>query len=96
MLIGTNLTYPKAYDVHIVLEAIRLFGPLSRVEITRRMVLTARTVSTINWRLMRAGLILEAGRLKKSRGAPATLSKLHPEGAFSRGLDLSRRFPVRS
>ena len=90
MLTGTNPKYTKAYNVRIVLETIRLFGPLSRVEIAHRTELTTQTVSNITRRLIEAGLILEADRLQKSRGAPATLLKLHPDGAFSIGLDLDK------
>lgn len=90
MLIGTNLKFTKAYNVRIVLETVRLFGPLSRVEIAERTELTTQTISNITRRLIKAGLILEADRLKKSRGAPATLLKLHPEGAYSIGLDLDK------
>ena len=90
MLTGTNPKYTKAYNVRIVLETIRLFGPLSRVEIAHRTALTTQTVSNITRRLIKAGLILEADRLQKSRGAPATLLKLHPDSAFSIGLDLDK------
>lgn len=90
MLTGTNLKYTKAHNVRIVLETIRLFGPLTRVEIARRTELTVQTVSNITKRLMKAGLILEAARLQEGRGAPATLLDLNPDGAFSLGLDFDK------
>lgn len=90
MLTGTNLKYAKAYNVRIVLETIRLFGPLSRIEIARRTELTAQTVSNLTRQLMRGGIIAEADRVQEGRGAPATLLKLNPDCAFSVGLDLDK------
>lgn len=90
MLTGTNLKYTKAHNVRTVLETIRLFGPLSRVEIARRTELTAQTVSNITRQLMQKDLILEADRLQEGRGAPATRLMLNPNGAFSIGLDFDK------
>jgi predicted NBD/HSP70 family sugar kinase len=90
MLTGTNLKYTKAYNSRIVLEMIRLFGPVSRIEVARRTGLTAQTIFNITKELLQAGLIQEAERLQEGRGAPATLMKLNPDGAFSIGLDLDK------
>jgi len=90
MLTGTNLEYTKSYNVRIVLETIRLFGPLSRVEIARKTQLTAQTVTNITRSLMQSGMILEAERLQEGRGAPSILLKINPDGAFSIGLDLDK------
>ncbi len=90
MLTGTNLEYAKTYNLRIVLQTIRLYGPLSRVEIARRTRLTAQTVTNITRKLMQSGMILEAARLQEGRGAPAILLKINPDGAFSIGLDLDK------
>lgn len=90
MLTGTNLEYTKTYNLRIVLETIRLYGPLSRVEIARRTRLTAQTVTNITRNLMQSGMILEAERLQEGRGAPSILLKINPDGAFSIGLDLDK------
>jgi predicted NBD/HSP70 family sugar kinase len=90
MLTGTNLEYTKTYNIRIVLETIRLYGPLSRVEIARRTQLTAQTVTNITRRLIQSGMILEADRLQEGRGAPSILLKINPDGAFSIGLDLDK------
>lgn len=47
MLTGTNLQYAKSYNIRIVLETIRLYGPVSRVDIARKSQLTAQTVTNI-------------------------------------------------
>lgn len=90
MLVGTNLKYTKAYNVRIVLETIRRFGPLSRAEVARRTELTAQTVSNITRELLETDLVRETERLREGRGAPATLLALNADGAFSIGLDLDK------
>lgn len=90
MLLGTNLQYTKSFNIRIVLETIRLFGPISRGEIARRTELTAQTVTNITRRLMKAGLIFEGERVQDGRGAPSRLLRINPNGAFSIGLDLDK------
>ncbi len=90
MLTGTNLVYTKQYNLRIVHEVIRLFGPLSRAEIARRTELTAQTISNLTKELLAAGLVYEAGQKQEGRGAPATTLALNPGGAYAIGLDLDR------
>ncbi len=90
MLTGTNLLHAKQYNLRIVHEVIRLFGPLSRAEIARRTELTAQTVSNLVKELLEFGLIYEAERRQEGRGAPSTMLALNPDGAYAVGLDLDR------
>lgn len=90
MLTGTNLLYTKQYNLRIVHEAIRLFGPISRAEVARRTALTGQTISNLVKELLALGLIYEAERRQEGRGAPATALAINPDGAFSIGLDLDR------
>lgn len=90
MLTGTNLQHANSYNIRIVLETIRLHGPLSRVEIARRTQLTAQTVTNITKKLLEAGLIIESDRLQEGRGAPSILLKLRQDAAFSIGLDFDK------
>jgi len=83
MLKGTNLQYAKSYNIRIVLESIRLYGPVSRIDLARRTNLTAQTVTNIRRELLKAGLIYEAQRSQEGRGAPSILLQLNPDGAFS-------------
>jgi DNA-binding Lrp family transcriptional regulator len=57
MLTGTNLVYTKRYNLRIVQEVIRLFGPLSRADIARRTELTGQTVSNLVRELIAAGIV---------------------------------------
>jgi predicted NBD/HSP70 family sugar kinase len=88
MLRGTNLVYTKQYNLRIVHEVIRVFGPLSRADIARRTELTVQTVSNLVKELLECGLIYEAERRQEGRGAPSTALALNPDGAFAIGLDL--------
>ena len=90
MLTGTNLVYTKQYNLRIVHEVIRLFGPLSRAEIARRTELTVQTVSNLTKELLAAGLVCEAGQRQEGRGAPSMALALNPAGAYAIGLDLDR------
>jgi predicted NBD/HSP70 family sugar kinase len=90
MLTGTNLKFTKAHNVRIVLDAIRVFGPISRRDIARRSELTAQTVSNITRKLIEAGMVVEAEPLQEGRGAPSRPLRLDADGAFSVGLDLDK------
>lgn len=89
-LTGTNLQYTKHYNTRIVLEAIRLHHPISRLDISKITRLTAQTVTNITRELMKMDLIHESGRVKSGRGAPSILLSLNPDSAFSIGLDLDK------
>jgi len=90
MLTGTNLVYTKQYNLRIVHEVIRVFGPISRADIARHTELTGQTVSNLVKELISLGLVYEAERRREGRGAPSTSLAINPDGAFSIGLDLDR------
>jgi len=90
MLTGTNLVFTKQYNLRIVQEVIRVFGPLSRADIARRTSLTVQTVSNLVKELLSLGFVAESGRRAEGRGAPSTPLSVNPEGAFAIGLDLDR------
>ena len=90
MLKGTNLKYANSYNLRIVLEAIRLHGPLSRKEISKSTNLTAQTVTNIAKKLINAGLIYESSRQQSGRGAPSILLRANPESAYSIGVDFDK------
>ena len=90
MLTGTNLVYTKKYNLRIVHEVIRLFGPISRAEIARRTELTGQTVWNLVRELLALRLVQEGRRTTGGRGAPSTAIMLNPDGAYAVGLDLDR------
>lgn len=90
MLVGTNLQYANSYNNRIILETIRLYGPLSRVGIARQTQLTAQTVTNITKKLLHAGLIVEDSRLQSGPGAPSILLKINEKAAYSVGIDFDK------
>jgi predicted NBD/HSP70 family sugar kinase len=90
VLTGTNLIYTKQFNLRIVHEVIRLYGPLSRAEVARHTELTGQTVSNLVRELMALGLVREGDARTEGRGAPSTSLEINPNGAYSIGLDLDR------
>lgn len=90
MLKGSNSKYSKSFNLRLVLETIRLEGPVSRADIAKRTQLTAQTVTNITKKMMNAGLIYEYDRVQDGRGAPSILLKLNGDAAYSIGIDLDK------
>jgi len=81
----------QAYNQRMVLEMVRLHGPLSRADIARQVSLTKQTVSNIVGELISQGLVVETSqRQSRKGGKPATDLEINPEGAFTVGLALGR------
>lgn len=90
MLKGTNLEDAKVHNLRIVLETVRLFGPLSRADVARRTELTPQTVSNIIVRLLERNFVAEVGRKQGKRGPSSAQLEFNSEGGFAVGLDLDR------
>ncbi len=86
---GTNQEYGRPYNRRIVLETIRLHGPIARGDIAKRVGLTVQTVSTIIRELELQGFILGARETPKGRGYPATSLNINPEGGFAIGVHVT-------
>lgn len=89
-LSGTNLVRAGDYNQRTVLQAIRLSGETTRVELARQTGLTTPTIANITGRLLELGLIRLAGRLHGARGQPALRLTIEPDGAFAIGLNIDR------
>ncbi len=90
MLTGTNLIYTKKFNLRVVHEVIRVYGPLSRADIARHTQLTGQTISNLVRELLDLSLVREGARRSEGRGAPSTTLTLNPDGAYAVGLDLDR------
>ncbi|QSY97164.1 ROK family transcriptional regulator (plasmid) [Rhizobium bangladeshense] len=88
---GTNLEQAKSHNRRVVIEAVRIHGPLSRAAIARMTALTAQTVSNIVEELERSHLLVAAEAQKLARGQPIIPYSINPHGAYSIGLELGRR-----
>jgi predicted NBD/HSP70 family sugar kinase len=89
-LSGSNLVRARDHNQRVTLHAIRVNGLVTRNDIAAMTGLTAASIANITKRLLRDGLILEAGRSRGSRGAPATELVINPDGCFSVGLNVDR------
>src|SRR5208282_777734 len=82
----------RAINRFHVMDAIRRFGPVSRVEISEFTELSATTVSAITAALLDDRLImpLQIGALRDAgRGRPRVMLKLNPDAAFVVGVKLA-------
>src|ERR1700744_5240119 len=82
----------RAINRFHVMDAIRRFGPVSRVEISEFTELSATTVSAITAALLDDKLIipLQLGALRDlGRGRPRVMLKLNPDAARVVGVKLA-------
>lgn len=86
---GANQESGRPFNRRIVLEAIRLNGPVTRGGIAKRVGLTVQTVSTIVRELETQGYILSVREEPKGRGIPPTTLTINPDGGYSVGVHLT-------
>jgi predicted NBD/HSP70 family sugar kinase len=89
MHFGSNLTTVQAFNHRIVLDAIRVYGPLSRADVARQTELSAQTISNIVGELSARDLIVVAGsRPREGGGKPSALLSINPAGGYSVGVNI--------
>ena len=88
---GTNQEFGRPYNRRIVLEAIRLHGPIERAEIARRVGLTVQTVANIIRELEELDFISGSRTQPRGRGSPATSVRINPAGAHAIGVHVTPR-----
>ena len=86
---GTNQEYSRPYNRRLVLETIRLHGPIARGDIAKRVGLTVQTVSTIIRELELQGFVRGARELPKGRGLPPTFLNINPDGGLAIGVHVT-------
>lgn len=82
----------RAINRFHVMDAIRRFGPISRVEISDRTDLSPTTVSAITALLLDDGLVIprQIGAVRDTaRGRPRVMLELNPDAAFVAGVKLA-------
>ncbi len=89
-LAGTNIEHAGEHNQRVVLQTIRVHGPLTKADLARRTGLTHPTVSNITNRLSAQGLLTTAGQRRGGRGQPATRLAIEPRGAHSIGINVDR------
>jgi predicted NBD/HSP70 family sugar kinase len=88
---GTNQEFGRPYNRRIVLESIRLHGPIKRGEVAERVGLTVQTVSTIVRELEEQGYLLSLREEPKGRGLPPATLRINPDGGYAIGIHVTPR-----
>lgn len=81
----------RQFNERVVLQAIRLHGPLPGAELARLTQLTAQTISLIGKRLLDDGLLLKGTPQRGRVGQPSVPLALNPDGAYAVGIKVGRR-----
>ena len=89
-LSGANLERVGDHNQRVILQAIRVNSPITRVTLAQISGLTPPAVANITKRLLDDGLILEAGRVQGARGQPAMNLTINPDGCLSIGVNIDR------
>jgi len=87
---GTNLKRGRAYNIRVVLEAIRLYAPIARTDIARRTALSAQAISKIVTHLMEDGFLVEVGKRQNGPGPPSINLDINANRAYAVGIDVGR------
>jgi predicted NBD/HSP70 family sugar kinase len=86
-----NARPARDFNRRIVVETIRLQGPISRADLARKTGLAFQTISNIVDDLLRAQMLCESALPQMGRGAPAVGLTLDPDGGFTVGISLDHR-----
>ncbi|MEJ8797979.1 ROK family transcriptional regulator [Trinickia caryophylli] len=89
--VGSNQVGMRQFNERIVLQAIRLHGPLPKAEVARLTRLSMQTASMIVDRLIDDGLLMKLARVRGRIGQPSVPIALRPEGAYTIGVKVGRR-----
>jgi len=89
-LAGANIEHAGAHNQRVILQAIRVYGPVTKAELARLTGLTHPTVTNITNRLLALDLLRGAGQRRGGRGQPATRLIVNPNGAYSIGINIDR------
>lgn len=81
----------REFNERVVLQAIRLHGSVPKAELSRITNLSTQTVSVIINRLLDEGFVVKLDSLRGKIGQPSQPIALHPDGAFSIGVQIGRR-----
>jgi len=82
----------RAMNERMLLEEVRLGGPVSRVDLARTSGLSKPTVTLALANLERDGLVRVAGHRTGFRGPAALLYEVRPEAGYVLGLDVGREY----
>ncbi len=82
----------RAMNEELLLERVRIDGPISRAELARISGLSKPTVALALANLENDGLVRVAGHRTGVRGPAAVLYEIRPEAGYVLGLDVGREY----
>jgi predicted NBD/HSP70 family sugar kinase len=88
---GSTPSHARSLNRRLVLETVRLQGPIARAAIAQTTGLSLQTISNIADELLGVGLMREQPLPREGRGAPASALALHPDGGYTYGISLDHR-----
>ena len=89
--VGSNHVGMRQFNERIVLQTIRLHGPLPKADVARLTRLSTQTASVIINGLLADELVIKQDRLRGRIGQPSVPIALNPDGAFTLGIKVGRR-----
>lgn len=89
-LSGTNLERAGDHNQRVTLHAIRVSGPVTRMDLALMTGLTSAAIANITNRLLRHRLVVKVGTVRGARGQPAIKFAINPDSCFSLGLNVDR------
>lgn len=87
--IGNNPERSRTHNRRVVLDVLRLQGPLGRTRIARLTRLTPQAVANIVEELVTENLLIEMGRLRSGRGQPPIQFAVNPNGPATVGVEIA-------
>lgn len=87
---GRNLPEVRSYNRSLVLQTIRAYAPISRIELTELTSLTPTTITSLVDEFIRRGLVKEIGNVKGEIGRSRTLLSINNDSYYVLGIDLAR------
>src|SRR5919107_2639350 len=87
--IGNNPERNRSHNRRVVLDVVRQFGPVGRMEISRHAHLSTQAVSNIVEELVADGLLIRTGRLRAGRGLPPIQFAVNPNGGMTAGIEIA-------
>jgi len=90
LLSGTNVARAGDHNQRVTLQAIRVAGAATRLEVAAMTGLTPAAVANIAARLIKDRLVVETRQREGLRGKPSMRLAINPVGRFSVGLNIDR------
>lgn len=87
---GRSLPQVREFNRSLVLQTIRAYNPISRIELTEITTLTPSTITSLINELIRNGLVREVGNIRRGIGRSRTLVSINNEAYYVLGIDLAR------